>query len=300
MRRRAFATALVGSSALFREGLARILCAANFRIVASASCVADLGLGSRSQPHPALLIIDAGNKPSSAVQQIEVFKEQHVAGRIAVVADHVELSEIVSAFRAGVNAYLIKVSSCDAFIKSLELVMLGETILPSAILPFISDYHSDHENSHETEVVGSYVENNRDILPEVLPSHTTRLSARQRSILCCLIEGDSNKTIARKIDIAEATVKVHIKTILRKIGVHNRTQAAIWAKNNSPFPSDLNDCLSASATTPVHQYPPIPVARVLSEAQENGSASLPVTKQLPGASHVELSSIERLAGRDIN
>jgi two-component system nitrate/nitrite response regulator NarL len=47
-----------------------------------------------------------------------------------------------------------------------------------------------------------------------------------------LINGESNKTIARKIEIAEATVKVHVRTILRKIRVHNRTQAAVWALNN--------------------------------------------------------------------
>jgi two-component system nitrate/nitrite response regulator NarL len=53
--------------------------------------------------------------------------------------------------------------------------------------------------------------------------------------LRCLIEGDSNKAIARKNDIAEATVKVHVKAILRKIRVSNRTQAAIWAMNNDSF-----------------------------------------------------------------
>ena len=47
-----------------------------------------------------------------------------------------------------------------------------------------------------------------------------------------LIEGDTNKCIARKMDITEATVKVHVKAILRKIRVQNRTQAAIWAMNN--------------------------------------------------------------------
>ena len=55
---------------------------------------------------------------------------------------------------------------------------------------------------------------------------------REKSILRYLIEGDSNKSIARKIDITEATVKVHVKAILRKIRVHNRTQAAIWGMNN--------------------------------------------------------------------
>jgi len=48
-----------------------------------------------------------------------------------------------------------------------------------------------------------------------------------------MVGGDSNKVIARKIDIAEATVKVHVKAILRKIRLSNRTQAAIWAMNNS-------------------------------------------------------------------
>ena len=59
-----------------------------------------------------------------------------------------------------------------------------------------------------------------------------RLSARQIAILRCLVEGASNKIIARKLKIADATVKVHVKAILRKIRVQNRTQAAIWGMHN--------------------------------------------------------------------
>jgi len=62
--------------------------------------------------------------------------------------------------------------------------------------------------------------------------HRPQLSTREKCILRCLVEGDSNKIIARNVKIAEATVKVHVKAILRKIRVHNRTQAAIWAMNN--------------------------------------------------------------------
>ena len=67
-----------------------------------------------------------------------------------------------------------------------------------------------------------------------------QLSTREKLILRCLIEGDSNKCIARKIDIAEATVKVHVKAILRKIRVQNRTQAAIWAMNNESLGQTAN------------------------------------------------------------
>jgi two-component system nitrate/nitrite response regulator NarL len=64
------------------------------------------------------------------------------------------------------------------------------------------------------------------------PSIVPHLTERQKIILCCLLKGDTNKIIARQIAITEATVKVHVKMILRKINVQNRTQAAIWAMNH--------------------------------------------------------------------
>jgi DNA-binding CsgD family transcriptional regulator len=60
------------------------------------------------------------------------------------------------------------------------------------------------------------------------------LSSREQQILQCLINGLTNKGIARDLDISEATVKVHIKALLRKTRLANRTQAAIWALNNAP------------------------------------------------------------------
>jgi two-component system, NarL family, nitrate/nitrite response regulator NarL len=62
----------------------------------------------------------------------------------------------------------------------------------------------------------------------------SRLSKREKDILHLLTEGASNKIIANRIDIAEATVKVHIKSCLRKLRLHNRTQAAIWASRHLP------------------------------------------------------------------
>ena len=54
------------------------------------------------------------------------------------------------------------------------------------------------------------------------------LSARENDILRCLVGGNSNKAIARQLEITESTVKVHMKSLLRKINATNRTQAAIW------------------------------------------------------------------------
>jgi two-component system nitrate/nitrite response regulator NarL len=81
-------------------------------------------------------------------------------------------------------------------------------------------------------------------------SITQQLSPREKSIMQCLIAGDSNKCIARKIDIAEATVKVHVKAILRKIRVQNRTQAAIWGMNHGSLVRPMNDVANTSEQFP--------------------------------------------------
>jgi two-component system nitrate/nitrite response regulator NarL len=172
------------------------------------------------------LVVHTGDDFDAAVEQIELFRDQHPGGRIAIVADHYRLDELISAFRAGANGYFADVMTCDVFIKSMELVMMGETIFPPAFLSFVLDPEGGLGESAPRD------ENNQSILIRTENTLAPQLSTREKSILRCLIEGDSNKCIARKIDIAEATVKVHVKAILRKIRVQNRTQAAIWGINN--------------------------------------------------------------------
>lgn len=226
MRRRySFATVLVGKNSLRSEGLARILRSANFRILASVSSADDLLSRKLQSCQLLFLIVHNGDDFDSAIEQIERFRNLHPDGRIAVIADHYQLKELVSALRAGATGYFVDVMSCDVFIKSIELLMLGETVLPPAFLSFALDSKDDLLNRSEPHDDEPVVEAPDDRLIQ-------QLSPREKSILRCLIEGDSNKCIARKIDIAEATVKVHIKAILRKIRVQNRTQAAIWGINN--------------------------------------------------------------------
>jgi two-component system nitrate/nitrite response regulator NarL len=232
VQRRHFWTIIVGSCTLFREGLAQILDHAGFRIIASRPSVADLPDGHRSPPKPVLLIVDAGSDPNLAIREIELFKKRNqLEARIAVMADCVKLDDAISAFRAGASAYLVKNSTGDMFVKFLDLVMRGETILLAGLLSSTVDLDDDQDDTPPPiKTTGNSV-----LLLDTDSTGTPELSAREKCILQCLIMGDSNKAIARKINIAEATVKVHIKAILRKIRVQNRTQAAIWAVNHASF-----------------------------------------------------------------
>src|SRR6202022_957518 len=292
LRQQSFATVLIGKSVLIREGIARILRAANFRTTASVSCADEFPPGTL-QPHQLLfLIVHTGDDFDVVLEQIELLRDNHPSARIAIVADHYRLDELVSAFRAGANGYFVDVMTCDVFIKSIELVMMGETIFPPAFLSFALDPESD--------TIGNAVppgENERAILVRTEDTIAPQLSPREKSILHCLIEGDSNKCIARKIDIAEATVKVHVKAILRKIRVQNRTQAAIWGMNNGSLARPANDS-SPLSNCVVSQRLPNPV-EAISEIKQIG-ASVPLGVIEHEANHVEVPRIDRLIRKGIN
>jgi two-component system nitrate/nitrite response regulator NarL len=128
---------------------------------------------------------------------------------IAILTRTMRVDDVKLLLDAGVNAFFCAETRPAVFVKGLELVMLGETILPPTLLS---------SANVETRIRAACA-----------PGHE-RLSPQERLILRSLANGQPNKTIARKIGSAESTIKVHVKNILRKIGVANRTQAAIWAR----------------------------------------------------------------------
>jgi two-component system nitrate/nitrite response regulator NarL len=224
MRAQAFATVLVGQDPLVREGLVQILRRAGFHIAASVARIDESVCIVLPQDRPLLLILDAGHDLHAEIGQIRCARRDFAAGRIAVLAPYYQHANVVAAFRAGASCYLVRTMAGEALIKSLELVMLGETILPATFLSYAAD-EADVRPSEPAVIVSKEA----PALPLTPTADAPRLSVGEQRILRCLVQGDSNKAIARRINIAEATVKVHVKAILRKVRAHNRTQAAIWA-----------------------------------------------------------------------
>jgi DNA-binding NarL/FixJ family response regulator len=241
MSRRAIATILVGQSTLLREGLARILVPPKFRVIASGPRIDALDASVLAPYEFRLLIIESGDDPSLDIERIAVFKREHPADRVAILGHRWRPTDIVTAFQVGANVYFAQVTASEEFLKAIELVMLGQTILPSELLASVHSVETRDE-WHAIPLAGA--------AGEPRPVHIkggSQLSARERCILRSITKGASNKMIAREIDISEATVKVHVKAILRKIGAANRTQAAIWALQN-------NDAMHGAAHAPARTY----------------------------------------------
>jgi two-component system nitrate/nitrite response regulator NarL len=109
----------------------------------------------------------------------------------------------------------------SGLVRALELVIAGETFLPAVIGLALLEQLS-HPAMPDAQAVRTAPQSGL----------AGRLSDRETQILRCLMQGASNKEIGRQLDLAEATVKVHIKSILRKIRAANRTQAAMWAQQH--------------------------------------------------------------------
>src|SRR5260370_6375280 len=131
------ATAVVEPNFLVREGLIRILRAPRFRVVSSTALIDASVLDILTRHEHVLVVFSSGLKCELLVKQVALFRERHLTGRVAVLADRYEPSDVLSAFKAGANAYFDESTTYDAFLKSLELLMLGETLMPAGVLPLL-------------------------------------------------------------------------------------------------------------------------------------------------------------------
>ena len=197
---------ILGRCEIIREGLRRILTDQGFIVDVTSSNSADFGqLCDMS-------IVDA-QEISEGIQSCVELRERFPDGRIVLMMDHYRIEDVARAFATGaVDGYLVKAISCARLAAALRLIAMGQKMVPS-------------------EMAASLPHALPQFMWSVRGNHLAEMpvSERETEILRCLIDGDPNKVISRRLGIAEATVKVHIKAILRKLSVQNRTQAAIWA-----------------------------------------------------------------------
>jgi two-component system nitrate/nitrite response regulator NarL len=224
-------TVLVERNSVLRERLRRFLAGTPFRVLKAAASLEELNLPHILSGRPILLVIGANKDFAHTISDVKRIKVLNPASRIVVLSDDRDLEGLASVFREGADGYVRKRIKRDALLKSLSLVMNGQAVLPA-------------EASRDLGRLNNGTATARPFASKAPAPFKRNLSERQTEILFSLIQGDSNKAIARHFAISEATVKVHIRAIMRIISVKNRTQAAIWGLNHM---MDINGTPSASA-----------------------------------------------------
>jgi two-component system nitrate/nitrite response regulator NarL len=219
-------TILVCKNSMLREGLKHTLSDTRFSVQAGSDPVSP----HTSEVDPVLFIVDVNLHQGATADFVRSLKERHEAARVVVLAEEFSLDSMLSILQAGGDGYCLSTVACEVLVKYLDLVMLGEVVFPSSAL--LSSLVSSERISRPERAASAEASESLQAISAGAPIRT--LSSREAEILHCLMQGAPNKIIARKLEVAEATVKVHIKAILRKIRVTNRTQAAMWAVAHLP------------------------------------------------------------------
>lgn len=215
--------AIIGRNQIVREGLRRIVADSDFNVRAATAHVGELVDIAAEVGALHLIIIDT-TSDDHGLESCLRLRESFPQSRLVLIAEDCALGAIVRALAAGADGYLFKAIASEPLISALRLVALGEKVVPSQTISAMIE--------HQFRDVGIEPKAEQD---------AANLSDREIEILGCLVQGDANKLISRRLSIAEATVKVHIKAILRKLNVSNRTQAAIWAVNCGIVGSSASD-----------------------------------------------------------
>lgn len=218
---------LIDANKLFREGLKRLLDDTPIQIVAEAGNLREAATSVEGGLVPQLVLLDLAGSGEEEAEGMRRLRGLLPEARMVILTSDLCTRRLANALEAGADGYLMKDLSSDALAQSLKLVMMGEKVFPTHLAALLI---SGRINGNSTD----------------RPVSRKGLSQREVQILRCLLNGDSNKMIANHLSITEATVKVHLKSLLRKINASNRTQAAIWALNNG-----IGGELAAATPSPV-------------------------------------------------
>lgn len=216
------AVGFIGGSNLFRQGLRSYLDSEAFEIVVEAErrddVVNDLP-GLVRQPE--LLIYAAMRGDRNTAGAVQALRDAVPDTHVMVMAEVLDTDGFADCLSAGVSGYLLADISKEALLHSMQLILLGEKVFATEFAQYWMDMGASPQSG------GARREDHN-------------LTPRESEILECLLDGHSNKVIAHGLGITESTVKIHMKSLLRKINVQNRTQAAIWAMESGFSANPMN------------------------------------------------------------
>ena len=203
---------VLAPSPLFRAGLGALLRTMGFEPVEEAADLKELKRRTTDARRAEILLISVPQTDQGLDALIQESKAWAPHAKVVLLAPALDISALSACFAAGAAGYLLENISRDGLQHSLSLVSAGENVFPSDLANALSNSTSKPSGRVNA-------------MDQLRQLHATD---REIDILRCIAKGESNSLIGRKFGISEAEVSAHIKQILRKIRVSNRTQAALW------------------------------------------------------------------------
>lgn len=203
---------LIDDHALFRAGLESLFSRRGIEVVGhSADGIENLHTIADLRPDIILLDMHLGATHGSSV--LDVLNAAKTGIPVVALTTSRDEKDLLSCLRKGAHGYLLKDMEPDQLVAALDTVLAGETAVAPEMTGILASALREGKSAADSDEAGPF----------------SQLTPREREILRHLASGQSNKLIARELGISDGTVKLHVKAVLRKLGVHSRVEAAVMA-----------------------------------------------------------------------
>lgn len=203
---------LVDDHTLFRSGIKALLQRQRGVEVVGETGDGLEGVKRAKSLSPDVVLLDLQMPGISGREAVQLITEGDNPPRVLILTVSEDVDDLVETLQAGAQGYLLKNIDADFLIDAIRRAAAGEAVMSPQM----------------TAKLLTSIRNKQRAMPAPAAEHE-KLTQREREILVFLSRGASNKEIARALDLAESTVKIHIQSILKKLGVVSRVQAAIYA-----------------------------------------------------------------------
>lgn len=202
---------LIDDHTLFRVGLLGLLEHRGIQVVAAVGDGAE-GLRLAQELKPDVILLDMRLPGMNGIDVLRQLRSTGLTMPVVMLTTSSNEQDLVESLRSGAQGYLIKDTEPDELVVALRDIMAGKTVVARNLAPVLVKI---------VQRDGAVAADSSDPFSDLTP--------RESEILGLLAEGQSNKMIARNLGISDGTVKLHVKSILRKLGVHSRVEAAVIA-----------------------------------------------------------------------
>lgn len=200
---------IVDDHPLFRKGAIDLIAMEPMLSLAGEAASGEEGLLLAEQMQPDLVLLDLNMKGMDGMTMLRAIKERDLCCRVVILTVSDSEEDVVTALRTGADGYLLKDAEPEDILASLRRAAEGRLVLDQNIMECVALALRRETQPISTEEAG--------------------LTEREAEILGLIAKGLSNKRITRELNIMESTVKVHVKNLLKKLNLHSRVEAAVWA-----------------------------------------------------------------------
>lgn len=203
---------LVDDHSLFRSGMRLLLQEeADFNIVGEAADGLE-AVKAAHQLKPDVVLLDLNLPELSGLEALRLIKDDVPGCAILMLTVSEDAHELASALRGGADGYVLKNAEASYLVEAIRKVVNGESVVSPALT---------------SKLVGQLREHGKTMTDAARAAAS--MTPREKEVVLLLARGESNKVIARHLDLSESTVKIHVQNILKKLNMNSRVQVAIHA-----------------------------------------------------------------------